>query len=109
MYYVICYTYIQPIKQFKVQIIGILEEIDPWIDQKRTSSKCDKKIGQGPRPPSFGKNPKSLYEVLGISLKGLPSLLIFWRATLGRHLLLIETKHSILKSNGFGTCITSII
>ena len=49
-------------KQFKVQIIVILEKIDSFTYQKCTSWKGDKKNGQGPptprHPASFGQNPK---------------------------------------------------
>ena len=37
-------------KQFKVQIIGILEEIDSFYWPKMHLWKGDKKIGQGPAP-----------------------------------------------------------
>ena len=40
--------HIQPKKQFKVQIIGILEEIGSFIDQKCTSWKCEKNLGRAP-------------------------------------------------------------
>ena len=43
MPYNIC---IQPKKQFKGQIIGILEEIDSFIDQKCTAWKWAKKLGR---------------------------------------------------------------
>ena len=43
-------------KQFKVQIIGILEKIDSYNWPKMHLWKVDKKFGQG--PPSFGQNPK---------------------------------------------------
>ena len=43
-------------KQFKVQIIGILEEIDSFYWPKMHLWKGAKKFGQG--PPSFGQNPK---------------------------------------------------
>ena len=49
LYIIIPYIYNLK-KQFKVQIIGILEEADSFIDQKRTSWKCDKKFGEGPSP-----------------------------------------------------------
>ena len=48
---------------FKVPIIGILEEIDSFSDQKCTSWKCDKKFGQGPpgrsSPPHLDKIQKN--------------------------------------------------
>ena len=44
-------------KQFKVQIIVILEEIYPFYWPKMHLWKGDKKFGQAP-PPSFGQNPK---------------------------------------------------
>ena len=40
----------QPKKQFKVQIIGILEEIDSFYWPKMHLRKGDKKFGQGPPP-----------------------------------------------------------
>ena len=41
---------------FKVPIIGILEEIDPFIDEKCTSWKCAKKwAGPSPLPHSWEK------------------------------------------------------
>ena len=43
--------------------MATVEEIDSFIDQKCTSWKCDKKIGQGP-PPSFGQNPKEQQYIL---------------------------------------------
>ena len=58
MYYMLYYIYNLK-KQFKVQIISILEEIDSFIDQKCTSWKCDKKFGQVPPPRSFGKIQKN--------------------------------------------------
>ena len=48
----------QPKKQFKVQIIGILEEIDSFYWPKMHLWKSAKKFGQGPPPRSFGQNPK---------------------------------------------------
>ena len=45
-------------KQFKVQIISILEEIDSFIDQKCTSLECGKKIKKGRPPLSVGEIPK---------------------------------------------------
>ena len=44
---------LQPKKQFKVQIVGILEEVGSSIDQKCTSWKCDKKIEQGSPPAPY--------------------------------------------------------
>ena len=41
----------QPLKQFKVQIIGILEEKDPYYLPKMKFLNGAKKFGQGPRPP----------------------------------------------------------
>ena len=52
------HVYIQPKKQFKVQIIGILEEIDSFYGPKMHFWKGEKIFGQGPPPPSFGQNPK---------------------------------------------------
>ena len=43
-------------KQFKVQIIGILEEIDSFIDQNAPLENVTKNWA-GPSP-SFGQNPK---------------------------------------------------
>ena len=57
LYIIIPYIYNLK-KQFKVQIIGILEEILSFIDQKCTSWKCDKNLGRALPPPSFGQNPK---------------------------------------------------
>ena len=37
-------------------MIGILEEIDSFIDQKYTNEKVTKNWGRA--PPSFGQNPK---------------------------------------------------
>ena len=45
------YTY--NLKQFNVQIISILEEIDSFYFQK-----VPKNLGRPPSPPSFGQNPK---------------------------------------------------
>ena len=59
---------IQPKKQFKVQIIGILEEIDSFYWPKMHLCKGAKKFGQGPpSPPSFGQNPKEQQFFLGMS------------------------------------------
>ena len=44
--YLLCGSCIQPKKQFKVQIIGILEEIDSFNDQKCTYKKVTKKLGR---------------------------------------------------------------
>ena len=44
---------------FKVQIIGILEEIDSFYWPKLHLWKGDKKIGQGPPPPYLDKIQKS--------------------------------------------------
>ena len=44
-------------KQFKVQIISILEEIAPFYWPKMHKWKGEKKIGHAPLP-SFGQNPK---------------------------------------------------
>ena len=38
----------QPKKQFKVKIIGILEEIDSFIDQKCTYEKVTTNLGRAP-------------------------------------------------------------
>ena len=46
-------------KQFKVQIIGILEEIDSFYWPKMHLWKGDKKIGQGPPPPHLDKIQKN--------------------------------------------------
>ena len=74
IYIYILYIYKQK-KLFKVQIIGIFEEIDSFIDQKCTSWKCDKKIEQGRPPPSFGKKPKD-----GIfSQETVHETLVLWR------------------------------
>ena len=54
----LCGSCIQPKKQLKVQIIGILEEIDSFYWPKTHLWKSDKNFGQGPSPPSFGQNPK---------------------------------------------------
>ena len=43
---------------FKVQIIGILEEIGSFYWPKMYLWKGDKKFGQGPPALSFGQNPK---------------------------------------------------
>ena len=45
-----------------VQIIGILEEIDSFIDQKCTSWKCAKKIWQ---PPLIKTKSKKMHVFLG--------------------------------------------
>ena len=45
-------------KQFKVQIIVILEEIYSFYWPKMHLWKGDKNFGQGPSSPSFGQNPK---------------------------------------------------
>ena len=56
--YTIYYTiYIQPKKQYKVQIIGILEEIDYFYWPKMHLCKGGKNLGKA-LPPSFGQNPK---------------------------------------------------
>ena len=44
MYYIL--VYIQPKKQFKVQIIGILEEIDSFIDLNAPLENVTKKLGR---------------------------------------------------------------
>ena len=44
---------------FKVQIIGILEEIDSFYWPKLHLWKGDKKIGQGPPPPHLDKIKKN--------------------------------------------------
>ena len=54
----LCGSCIQLKKQFKIQIIGILEEKDSFYWPKMHLWKGDKKFGQGPPPPSFGQNPK---------------------------------------------------
>ena len=59
IYYII-YCICTTLKQFKGQIIGILEEKDSFIDQKCTSWKFAKKLGQGP-PPSFRQNPEECH------------------------------------------------
>ena len=50
-------------KLFKVQIIGILEEIDSFHLPKMHLWKGDKKWA-GPPPPSFGQNPKEKHYFL---------------------------------------------
>ena len=47
--------YIQPKKQFKVQIIGILEEIDSFIDQKCTYENVLTNLGRALPPPHLDK------------------------------------------------------
>ena len=49
-------TKIQPKKQFKVQIIGILEEINSFYWPKMHLWKGDKKFGQGPPPLIWTKS-----------------------------------------------------
>ena len=53
------YIYIQPKKQFKVQIIGILEEIDSFYWPKMHLWKGAKKIGQSLSPPHLEKIQKN--------------------------------------------------
>ena len=48
--YLLCGSCIWPKKQFKVQIIGILEEKTPLIDQKCTYEKVPKNLGRAPLP-----------------------------------------------------------
>ena len=45
----LCLSCIQPKKQFKVQIIGMLEEIDAFYWPKMHLRKGDKKFGQNPK------------------------------------------------------------
>ena len=52
-------TKIQPKKQFKVQIIGIFEEIASFYWPKMHLRKGDKKFGQGPPPPDLDKVQKN--------------------------------------------------
>ena len=55
---------IKPKKQFKVQIIGILEEIDSFYRPKMHLWEGAKKNWTGP-PPSFGQKPKEQQFFLG--------------------------------------------
>ena len=50
----------QPKKQFKFQINGILEDIDSFYRPKMQLWKVDKKFGQGP-PPHLDKIQKNSY------------------------------------------------
>ena len=52
-------TYIQPKKQFKVQIIGILEEKDTFIDQKCTSFFSQETVPKASLPSSHLSTKKS--------------------------------------------------
>ena len=52
--YIILYIYNLK-RQFKVHIIGILEEIDSFIDQKCTYWKCAKKFGKNPKESIFSQ------------------------------------------------------
>ena len=54
----LCGSCIQPKKKFKVQIIGILQEIDSFYWRKMHLWKGDKTFGQNSPPPSFGQSPK---------------------------------------------------
>ena len=45
-------------KQFKVQIIGILEEKDSFYWPKCSSEKLPKNLGRASPHPAFGQNPK---------------------------------------------------
>ena len=49
----------QPKKQFRIQIIGILEEEDSFYWQKMHLWKGDKKFGQGLPPPHLDKIQKN--------------------------------------------------
>ena len=51
----LCGSCIQPKKQFKVQIIDILEEIDSFCWPKMHFWKVDKKFGRGPPPWCIGR------------------------------------------------------
>ena len=51
-----CGPLIQPKKQFKVQIIGIFEEIDSFIDQKCKFKEMYQKIWAGPSPLIWTKS-----------------------------------------------------
>ena len=56
--YLLWGSFTQPKEQFKVQIIGILEEKDPFYWPKMHVWKGDKKFGQGP-PPHLNKIQKN--------------------------------------------------
>ena len=52
----LCGSCIQPKKQFKVQIIGILEEIDSFYWQKCTYEKVTKNLGRALHPLMWTKS-----------------------------------------------------
>ena len=56
--YLLCGSRIQPKKQFKVQIMGILEEIDSFLLTKNALMKRCQKIWAGPSPPFIWKKSK---------------------------------------------------
>ena len=61
----LCGSCIQAKKQFKVQIIGILEEIDSFYWPKLHLRQVWEKIGQGPPPPHLDKIQKNSSIFLG--------------------------------------------
>ena len=58
----------QPLKQFKVQIIGILEEKDPYYWPKMKFLNGAKKFGQGPRPPPRNAWKNIFYKIPSLML-----------------------------------------
>ena len=79
-------------KQFKVQIIDILEEIDSFYWPKVHSWKVDKKIWQGPPPPHLDKIQKNSY--------------FFWE-TFPKSKTYLATSGSILHDGYNYTCLMS--
>ena len=59
----LCKSCVQPKKQFKIQIIGILEEKAPFIGQKCIYEKVTKNLGRAhpPSPPNLDKIQKNSY------------------------------------------------
>ena len=57
--YLLCGSCIQPKKELKVQIIGILEEINFYFWPKMHLWKGDKKFGQGPPPLIWTKSKRT--------------------------------------------------